>query len=122
MRTVVFDGDLEQLQLDGELDIQLRLDGTAGLIDTLDGECELRVQLDGDAELNNVLDGECGIITQVIGGDVYTGDYIVTPKAHSETILATSGKAMANNVTVLKIPYYETSNLSGNTVYIANEV
>lgn len=56
-------------------------------------------------------------------GDVYTGDYTVIPKADEQTILATSGKLMAGDVTVTEVPYYETSNLSGgNTVYIAEEV
>ena len=62
--------------------------------------------------------------TIVISGetyDVYRGEYEVTPKAHSETILETREKLMADDVTVLKIPYYETSNESGLTVYIAGE-
>lgn len=53
--------------------------------------------------------------------DVYDGEYVVTPKAHNETILETREKLMADDVTVLKIPYYETSNESGLTVYIAGE-
>ena len=50
--------------------------------------------------------------------DIYDGDYIVTPKAHSGTVLETQGKLMTDDVTVIKIPYFETSNLSGKTVYI----
>lgn len=53
--------------------------------------------------------------------DIYDGEYTVTPKAHNETILETREKLMADNVTVNKIPYYETSNESGLTVYIADE-
>lgn len=52
----------------------------------------------------------------------YTGEYIITPKALDETILQTNGKIMGDDVTVLKVPYYETSNESGETVYIAAEV
>ena len=55
--------------------------------------------------------------------DKFDGDYIVTPKAHSQTVLGTKGKLMESDVTVIKIPYYETSNsIGGNTIYIANEV
>lgn len=53
----------------------------------------------------------------------YDGPYIVTPLADVETVLETQDKVMDDDVTVLKIPYYETSNLSGGyTVFIAGEV
>lgn len=52
----------------------------------------------------------------------YHGAYTVTPLAQSATILDTNGRVMDDDVTVLKIPYYETSNESGKTVYIADEV
>ena len=52
----------------------------------------------------------------------YQGEYVVIPKAETETILQTTGFKMLDDVTVRKIPYYETSNPSGTTVYIANEV
>ena len=48
------------------------------------------------------------------GGKPYEGEYTVIPKANAPTVLAT--------VTVTKIPYYETSNPTGDTVYIASEV
>lgn len=53
--------------------------------------------------------------------DVYDGQYEVTPSAHNQIVLETREKLMADDVTVLKIPYYETSNESGLTVYIAGE-
>ena len=56
------------------------------------------------------------------GGVPYTGEYTVTPKAHEETVLPTKRKLMLNDVTVLEVPYYETSNEHGTTVYIAREV
>lgn len=56
------------------------------------------------------------------GGEPYTGDYTVIPKANEPTVLDTAGKTLAQDVTVTKIPYYETSNPTGDTVYIASEV
>lgn len=53
--------------------------------------------------------------------DVYDGEYIVTPKAYNPVVLETKEKLMEDDVTVLKIPYYETSNESGLTVYIGDE-
>ena len=44
---------------------------------------------------------------------------MVTPHTKNEKILDTSQKIMTDDVRVLKIPYFETSNLSdGSTVYI----
>lgn len=52
----------------------------------------------------------------------YEGPYTVTPLARNQTVLDTNGKLMTDDVTVLEVPYWETSNISGMTVYIANEV
>ena len=52
----------------------------------------------------------------------YTGDYTVTPQAHEDVVLETNGKRMTDDVTVFRVPYFETSNIYGNTVYIASEV
>lgn len=52
---------------------------------------------------------------------VYAGPYSVTPKANEAQTLSTAGKQMTEDVTVAKVPYYETSNTSGTTVYIAEE-
>lgn len=53
--------------------------------------------------------------------DIYSGEYIVTPKPYDDQILETKEKLMEDDVTVLAIPYYETSNISGITVYIGGE-
>ena len=54
--------------------------------------------------------------------ELYQGPYEVTPKAYEAQVLQTINKTLQNNVTVFKVPYYEVSNLSGKTVYIAEEV
>ena len=54
--------------------------------------------------------------------DTYEGDYVVIPKAFEDQILETNGLLMADDVTVLQVPYFETVNPTGKTVYIANEV
>ena len=60
---------------------------------------------------------------------VYTGDskpyegvYDVTPQAKSAVILPTKDRLLSRDVNVKKIPYYETSNQTGVTVYSASEV
>lgn len=58
----------------------------------------------------------------IIKGKPYEGDYIVIPKADAATVLPTKDRLMQDDVTVQKIPYYETANPTGDTVYIASEV
>lgn len=52
----------------------------------------------------------------------YEGEYEITPRAHDEVVLPTAGKRMTDNVTVREVPYYEVSNESGKTVYIADTI
>lgn len=60
--------------------------------------------------------------TVSIGGELYTGDYAVTPKVEQQ-IMPTKGKLLAKDVTVLPIPFYNVSNTSGgSTVFIAKEM
>ena len=60
-------------------------------------------------------------VTQ-LEGDKYEGPYTVTPKADAVQTLETRAKTMEDDVTVLAIPYYQTGNLYGDTVYIGSEV
>lgn len=57
--------------------------------------------------------GITGIVQR--GGEIppYTGNYEVTPKVGEETILATKGKRMTDNITVSEIPIAEVSNSAG---------
>lgn len=58
----------------------------------------------------------------VIGADIYYGEYTVHSEAHEVQTLPTANKHLIKNITVEKIPYYETSNLSdGITIYIGDE-
>lgn len=64
-----------------------------------------------------------GLVQVISGGDLYEGPYEVTPRAHSEIVLETKNKTMEDDVTVHKVPYYETTNLyDGKTAYIAEDL
>lgn len=63
-----------------------------------------------------------GIVKYDSSTELYTGEYNVVPKAAEEQRLPCAGKKMKKDVTVQKVPYYETSNDAGITVYIASEV
>ena len=43
----------------------------------------------------------------------YTGETVVTPKAFEEQTLGTHNTLVRDDITVLEIPYYETTNLKG---------
>lgn len=59
---------------------------------------------------------------QIVQTEYYRGEYIVTPKMFEGTVLPTKEKMMADDVTVLEVPYYEVTNeTGGTTVYIATE-
>ena len=58
----------------------------------------------------------------IIGAELYGGAYTVHSAAHVAQELPTANKHLVKNITVEKIPYYETSNLSdGITIYIGDE-
>ena len=58
----------------------------------------------------------------VIGAELYEGAYTVHSAAHEAQELPTANKHLIKNITVEKIPYYETYNLSdGITIYIGDE-
>ena len=53
---------------------------------------------------------------------VYHGQYIVTPSTTDDIVLPTKGKKLEKDITVTKIPYWETSNPQGGfTVFIGND-
>lgn len=87
------------------------------------GEIALRSMIDGgEVEMETNIDGgEIGAF-MLIYPEPYTGDLVVTPKAWTEQVLHTAYKTMPGDVTVLEVPYFETHNPNGMTVYIANEV
>lgn len=54
--------------------------------------------------------------------EAYEGEHVVVPKMYEQT-LETKNKFVREDITVLQIPYFETSNeAGGTTVYIAMEV
>lgn len=66
--------------------------------------------------------GEIHVVTNYVGGELYEGDYAVTPKVDAQT-MPTRDKYLVDDVTINPIPIYEVSNNSGGkTVYIAKEM
>lgn len=58
----------------------------------------------------------------IICAELYEGAYTVHSAVHEAQELPTANKQLTKNITVEKIPYYETSNMSdGITIYIGDE-
>lgn len=61
--------------------------------------------------------------TRSSSAEIYEGAYTVHSEAHAVQTLPTANKKLTKNITVEKIPYFETTNLSdGITAYIGSEV
>lgn len=75
------------------------------------------LNISGSTSINIGVDMEINI-----GRTPYSGTYTVVPLAHSPVILHTKNFRMLDDVTVTKIPYWETSNPNGKTVYIAEDI
>lgn len=81
---------------------------------TITGNISAQDALSGTLSLPAVVDNG--------GGAVYEGEYTITPETTAQT-LQTKHKRMQDDLTVLAIPYYETTNTTGgSTVYIGMEV
>lgn len=69
------------------------------------------------------LHGVLTIRTNADGAETYDGTYSVRSQADEAYELPTANRYLTDNITVEKIPYYETSNLAdGLTVYIGKEI
>ena len=62
-----------------------------------------------------------GIVKLDGSTDPFLGEYEVTPKVDAQT-MPCAGKKMLKDVDIKAIPFFETSNEAGTTVYIAAEV
>lgn len=98
--------------------------GDMSLLNMLIGDMLLLNVITGDASLLNTIDGEYGKYVAVESDphETYSGDYNITPKITTQ-VFDTNNKLMNDDITVVEIPYFETSNLDGGTtVYIANSI
>lgn len=77
-----------------------------------------------DGKLDTItLKGELGNYIEVSSQsyDFYDGEYVVIPATTDQT-LETANKVLTDDVLVTSVPFYETSNPDGTTVYIASKI
>lgn len=53
--------------------------------------------------------------------DIYDGPTVVVPSSYFDQELHTKDKLVKSDIKVKTIPYYETANDTGKTIYIGNE-
>lgn len=83
----------------------------------IDGELSLLMQDRAEGQLLIPESADGGIEFAIYDTPLppYTGITTVVPKAFDSTVLETANKSVYDDITVLEIPYTETSNLSGGT-------
>lgn len=76
----------------------------------------LEITENGTYDVNLIAQVDVNVHT----GEEYEGAYTIIPSIQEQEML-TKNKVMKENVTIEPIPYYETSNESGKTVYIGDK-
>lgn len=71
-------------------------------------------------DLNKPFSVKFGNVTEIESKEsvIYEGETTVTPLAANQVVLNTANKKVLEDIKVKKIPYYETSNDYGETIYI----
>lgn len=87
--------------------------------DTLIGKLTTNTQITGTLNTNSQLSGTV-INGEGISRSYYSNSYEVAPQTSSQT-LDTKEKIMTDDITIKPIPYRETPNQYGDTVYIGTE-
>jgi hypothetical protein len=93
--------------------------GVIDNINSISGTLSSNLSITGSLSSTNQLVGGLNLNGSVYAD--YSGDYEITPRVESQT-LPTKNKVLRDNMEVKEIPYYETSNEYGNTIYIGSEV
>ena len=77
---------------------------------------------DGTLSGSGSFQGELGVFLTSGPRKNYMGETVVIPKAGADVVLLTKDTYVPDDITVRKVPSYQTENASGGkTVYIASE-
>lgn len=60
-------------------------------------------------------------LPHIVPPDIYEGETVIIPSSFTDQELETRGKMVRTDILVKKIPYYETHNETGLTIYIGND-
>lgn len=87
--------------------------------DTIKGVIYTSGELKGRINNNNSMTAIIDI--ESISRPNYDGDYTIIPSINEQT-LETKNKVMTDNLNIKQIPYFQTSNQYGDTIYIGKEI
>ena len=77
---------------------------------------------DGTLSSGGSFQGELGVFLTSGPRKTYGGETVVVPRAASDVVLPTKDTFVPDDITVRRVPSYQTENASGGkTVYIASE-
>ena len=115
----------ESINLSGNINQNINIIGSFSNSNQLKGVIQSNSMLQGEINSESIklsgnlkIDNMTGALTLGIGTNTtYGGEYEITPKSSTQT-LNTNNKVLVENVKVKEIPYYETVNEYGKTIYI----
>lgn len=93
-----------------------KIDQTDIIKGTLNPTEQIRGKLNPAQQMRGLM-----TLPQVVPPDIYEGETVIVPSSFTDQELATRNKMVKTDILVKQIPYYETSNESGITVYIGND-
>ena len=113
------------LKVDETQLIKLKIEDAPIKLKVKDNSAPIHLKISGQDKVSLKVEKEKPIKLKVSEGNggggtypVYEGPFVITPKPYNDTVLSTAQKTVTNNITVLQIPHYETSNLKGKTFII----
>lgn len=87
---------------------------------TITGKISDKLQVSASISEANKMTASLNFPEVVINSNIYDGEYIITPSTDTDQVLETKHTYLDGNITVLKIPTYETSNEVGISFIIGD--
>ena len=112
------------LKVDESQLIKLEIEDAPIKLKVKDNSAPIKLKITDQGAISLKVEKETPIKLKVNEGSgsstypAYEGPYTITPLPYDDITLGTSQKFVAENITVLKIPHYETSNPKGQTFII----
>lgn len=124
-------GTLEQeIKLNGKIETSLNIKGIISGLKLkgklINDSINIKGKLETNSNIKGLINSANHLEGKIIAGGTavypdYEGTYDVIPKTESQT-LNTQNKILREDMLIESIPYFETSNQYGNTIYIGSEV
>lgn len=98
--------------------IHTKIDQIESIHSNIRTKTSIHSKLESKGSINSKV-GLPTIVEQQV--DIYEGPTTVVPSSYFDQELYTKNKLVKSDITVKQIPFYETTNETGKTIYIGNE-